>query len=59
MSRLLYYRGNSNEEQLEKEGAIDRHEKKQPSSQPIIDITFVGTRIEQIWEFVENNGDGK
>ena len=45
-------------EQLEKEGAIDRHGKKQPSSPLMIDIIFVGTRIEQIWEFFENNGDG-
>ena len=45
-------------EQLEKKGAIDRHEIN-PSSPPIIDITFIWTRIEQIWEFLENNGNGK
>ena len=33
--------------------------KKQPRSPPTINISFVGTQIEQIWEFLEDNGTSK
>ena len=46
-------------EQLENDGIMDRHEKKQPRSLPTIDIAFVGTRIEQIQEFLEEDGSSK
>ena len=44
---------------LETDGIIDRHEKLQPRTQPIINEGFVGKRIEQIWEFLEDDGTSK
>ena len=40
-------------DQTERDGITDRHQKKQSKSPPTIDVNFVGTRIEQIWEFAE------
>ena len=42
-------------DQTERDGITDKHQKKQPNSPPTIDVNFVGTRIEQIWEFVEDD----
>ena len=43
------------QDKSEMDGIIDRHEKlqprTQPRTQPIINEGFVGTRIEQIWNF--------
>ena len=46
-------------DQTERDGITDRHQKKQPTTPPTIDVDFVGTRIEQIWEFVEVDGTSK
>ena len=46
-------------DQTERDGLTDRHQKKQPNSPPTIDVDFVGTRIEQIWEFVEEDDTSK
>lgn len=43
-------------EQLEMDGISDINKKKQSKSQPIIDGTFIGTRIEQLWAFIEFDG---
>ena len=40
-------------DQTERDGITERNQKKQPTSPPTIDVDFVGTRIEQIWEFVD------
>ena len=46
-------------DQTERDGITDRHQKKQPTTPPTIDVDFVETRIEQIWEFVEVDGTSK
>ena len=47
------------QDKLETDGIIDRHEKLQPRTQPIINEGYVGTQIEQIWEFLEDDGTSK
>ena len=43
-------------EQIEMDGISDRSEKKYPNKLPIFDETFIGTKIEQLWEFAEVDG---
>ena len=45
--------------QQEKDGITDKNQKKQTKNPPTIDVTFIGTRIEQFWEFTEPNGTKK
>ena len=42
-------------DQTERDGITDRHQKKLPNSPPTFGVDFVGTRIEQLWEFVEDD----
>ena len=46
-------------DQTERDGITDRHQKKHATTPPTIDVDFVGTRIEQIWEFVEEDDTSK
>ena len=43
-------------EELEMEGKTDRHERMQPTTMPAIDEHFVGAKIEQYWEYEEEDG---
>ena len=42
-------------EDLEADGNIDRYEKMQPKQRSKIGQAFVGTEIEQLWEYIEKN----
>ena len=46
-------------EQLESDGITCRHEKQQPIKSPEFNENFIGTEIEQLWNFIENNGTQK
>ena len=40
-------------EDLEAHEKVDRYEKMQPKKRPVINESFVGADIEQLWEYTE------
>ena len=43
-------------DQLERDGFLCRNEKQQPKQPPELNEDFIGTNIEQLWNFTKNNG---
>ena len=43
-------------EETEEDGLIDRYEKLQDKTRPTVDETMIDVRIEQLWEYVEEDG---
>ena len=43
-------------EEMEEDGLIDRYEKLQDKTRPTVDETMIDVRIEQLWEYVEEDG---
>ena len=43
-------------EEMEEDGLIDRYEKLQDKMRPTVDETMIDVRIEQLWEYVEEDG---
>ena len=41
---------------LEASGEVDRFEKMHPKKRPEVNASFEGSKIEQLWEFTEENG---
>ena len=43
-------------EEMEEDGLIDRYEKLQDKTRSKVDETMLDVRIEQLWEYVEEDG---
>ena len=41
---------------MEEDGLIDRYEKLQDKTRLTVDETMIDVRIEQLWEYVEEDG---